>query len=197
MVMANAAFLLVFQTIYFEKYTNEEQLNDLNPNTFHRIRILGCNFQCPKAVVYWIHFRYRDPRWQMRVRENNTKGDIGHTLKRLNINRVRCVYRRITSIWIAVTNNQNWFECINEKIRFYFNVGNRNGNRNYIPFLYMKRSMREERKEIHRKYLRNKMHLFAREMKKMYDQWSNVNNEPLMRAYDTNCVCSQRFIGRS
>lgn len=27
------------------------------------------------------------------------------------------------------------------------------------------------------------LHLFAMEMKKMCDQWSNVNNEPLMRAY--------------
>lgn len=35
-----------------------------------------------------------------------------------------------------------------------------------------------------------KWHLFAMEMKKMCDQWSNVNNEPLMRANVGDCVCS-------
>lgn len=37
---------------------------------------------------------------------------------------------------------------------------------------------------------RTLLHLFAMEMKKMCDQWSNVNNEPLMLAYAGNCLCS-------
>lgn len=40
------------------------------------------------------------------------------------------------------------------------------------------------------------MHLFAMEMKKMCDQWSNVNNKPLICAYVLDCICSQ-FIAHS